>query len=183
MYQESSNEAQRAHLSAPAAFGIRGEFPVWAEDSPIRLGEGVLQSISCHGGRVSGISGQLLRCPLRVRIAGLDEGDVAQQGVVGRVETLLSRLLWVVVRHHLHGREETGARGEDRGPAEPAAAKHHSPPALTLTQGPTPQPLCPSVTVGCTEGNVLDGEEAQGSASICETGKLFNLSVSQYPYP
>ena len=132
MYQESSSEAQRAHLSSLAAFGIRGEFPVWAEDSPIRLGEGVLQPISCHGGRVSGISGQLLSCPLRVRIVGLDEGDVAQQGVVGRAENLLSHLLWVVWRH-LRGREETGARGEDRGPAEPAATKLHSPPALSLS--------------------------------------------------
>lgn len=71
-------------------------------------GEEVLRPISCHGGRVSGVAGQLLRCPLRVRIVGLDEGDVAHQGGVGRTENLLSHLLGVVWRH-LQGREERGA--------------------------------------------------------------------------
>lgn len=70
-----------------------------AEDSPISLGEEVWRPISCHLGRVSGIGGQLLGCPLRIWIVGLDKGDIAHQGGVGRAENLLSHLLWIVWCH------------------------------------------------------------------------------------
>lgn len=80
---------------------------MWAEDSPVRLGDKVLRPISCHGGRVSRVGGQLGRCPLRVWIVGLHKGDVAQQGGVGRAEDLLSHLLWIV-RCHLQVRDERG---------------------------------------------------------------------------
>lgn len=104
-----STEAQHTCLSSPPALWARGGLPVWAEDSPVWLGEEELRPISCHGGRVSGVGGQLGRCPLRVRVVGLDKWDVAQQGGVGGAENLLSHLLRIVWRH-LQVRGERGER-------------------------------------------------------------------------
>lgn len=63
---------------SPEAFWKQAGLPECSEDSPICLGDEVLQPITCHEGRVSGIGGELRGCPLRVLIVGLDEGDVAQ---------------------------------------------------------------------------------------------------------
>lgn len=108
-----------------------------AKDSPVRLGEEELRPVSCHGGRVPGVGGQLRRCPLRVRIVGLDEGDVAQQRGVGRPENLLSHLQWVV-RRHLQAREEGGVRSSRAHRFQTSCS-----PTLTLTSAPalSPTPL------------------------------------------
>lgn len=136
-----SRPTRQAPLPSPAAFGIQGGLPVWAEDSPVRLGDEVLWPVSGHGGRVPGVGGQLWRCPLRVRVVGLDEGDVAQQGSVGRAENLLAHLLWIV-RRHLQVRDERGA----------GSSRAHCFLALTPTPTPAPVPLC---HCGDIEGTVL----------------------------
>lgn len=140
-YQESSGKPTQL-APVPTSFLDTLRLPVWA-DSPISLGKEVLQSVSCHWGRVSGVGRHLWRCPLRVGIIGLDKRDVAQQWGVGRVEDLLSHLLWVVWRH-LHVTEKRGVRSPFPSPTP------------TPATCPQSQPLCPSVTVGYTEGNMLE---------------------------
>lgn len=85
--------------------------PTRRRAKPVWLREEELRPISCHGGRVSGVGGQLRRCPLRVWIVGLDEGDVAQQRGVGRAENLLSHLQWVVRRHLSGVTPQLGVQG------------------------------------------------------------------------
>lgn len=118
-------------------------------DSPVWLRKEELRPISCHGRRVSGVGGQLWRCPLRVRIVGLDEGDIAQQGGVGGAENLLSHLQWIVWCH-LQVREERGARSRRAHCFQTSRS-----PTLCLTPA-TSSALCPSVTVEHIEGNMLE---------------------------
>lgn len=159
-----STEAQHTCLSSPPALWAQGGLPVWAEDSPVWLGEEELRPISCHGGRVSGVGGQLGRCPLRVRVVGLDKWDVAQQGGVGGAENLLSHLLRIVWRH-LQVRGERG-----RGSAEPTAFKHYGCPTLTLTPTP-PLSLVPLSCCGVHKRQGVRMETPLDSTTVHEIGK------------
>lgn len=132
-----SSDAPHTRPPPSAALWTQAGFSVRAEDSPVWLGEEELWPISCHGGRLSGVGGQLRRCPLRVRIVGLDEGDVVQQGGVGRAENLLSHLLWIVWCH-LQVRQKRGARSSK-------AHRFQTPwfPDPNSNPRPTPQPWAP----------------------------------------
>lgn len=136
-----------------------------AGHSPVRLGEQELGPISCHGGRVSGVGGQLCRGPLRVRKIGLDEGNVVQQGGVGRAENLLSHLL-CSVRCHLQVREERGARS---GGAQ--CFRTSRLPNPNSNPSPAPQPCAPQSLWGTHKAGI---GEAQGPTSVWGMGKCLN---------